>query len=105
MLGLSARALGYYAAFAYPLALLCAIPYFVDPPNPSDRTFVDRRLRTARLLCVLAPLHIMFPVTALGIVRDLGRAGDPRALARARVLGIAGVTASIVMLVLVGRAG
>lgn len=102
MLGLSARAVGFYAAFGYPLALLCAIPYFVEPPADADVRFVRHRIRTATVLVLLAPLHVLFPLTALGIVRDLIRQcpeGDRAAVSRIRTFAVIGLGVSAAVFV------
>ena len=102
MLGLSARAVGFYAAFGYPLALLCAIPYFIDPPEAADGEFIRRRIRTATLLVLLAPVHVMFPLTALGIVRDVSRqaAGhDIGHVSRTRTYSVVGIAVSVAVFI------
>ena len=103
MLGLSARAVGFYAAFAFPLALFCAIPYFDDDANP------DRRRRSAALLVLLSPLHVMFPLTALGIIQHLDKqhespdASTHRARSRVRAAATAGIALSAAMFVVLAR--
>jgi hypothetical protein len=107
VLGLSARAVGFYAAFGFPLALFCAIPYFVEPPIDADDQFARRRIRTATVLVLLAPLHVLFPLTAIGIVRDLSRQGagpDARAMARARAYAVLGVAVSVAVFIAITRA-
>ena len=107
MLGLSARAVGTYAAFAYPLALLCAIPYLSDLPADADDELVLRRLRTATVLTLLAPLHILFPLTALGLVRDVSRhpaRPSARSTSRARTVAVVGVAVSVAVFVTTARA-
>lgn len=57
-----------------------------------------RRLRRAQLLVFLAPIHVLFPITALGMVRDLGRLAekpDANAAARRR-LRVSGAVGLIV---------
>lgn len=71
MFDLSARAVGFYAALAFPLALLCAIP-FVNQ-GVFDEMTERRYLRGAWVLVVLAPIHVLFPLTALGMARDAAR--------------------------------
>jgi hypothetical protein len=107
VLGLSARAVGFYAAFGFPFALFCATVFFVDD-TVDDAAFVRRRLRTARLLVLLSPLHVMFPLTAYGIVRDVRelapKDGD---VVRVRLstgfLSIAGLVVSAVVFVALTR--
>ena len=97
MLGFSARALGFYVLLAFPLALLCAIPYFRFDLQ-LDEEQERRRLRTAQLLSVLSPLHVLFPLTALGIVRDTSRLTRDRESTRAerRRSHIAAVAGAVV---------
>lgn len=106
MFGLSARILGFYAAFAFPVALLCAIPLLRhdDLDEAAERGY----LRPAWLLVVLSPLHVLFPLTALGMVREAERlstdASRNRALRKRVVVASAVglVVASAVVLVLAG---
>lgn len=103
MLGLSTRAVGFYAAFAFPLALFCAIPYFDDDANP------DRRSRSAALLVLLSPLHVMFPLTALGIIQHLDKHGAAtdesarRSRSRVRSAATAGIALSAAIFVVLAR--
>lgn len=108
MLGLSGRAVAFYAAFAYPFALFCAIPYFDEytPLGPDDER---RRLRRAQLLVLLAPIHVLFPITALGILRDVTRLAEkPEVhIAKRRLLrftALSGVVVSAVVFTAVARA-
>jgi len=108
MLGLSGRAVAFYAAFAYPFALFCATPYF-DDDVPLDPEHERRRLRRAQLLVLLAPIHVLFPVTALGMVRDAARLAEkPEAHAatrrRARLEAFAGLVVSAAVFVAVTKA-
>ena len=109
MFGLSARAVGFYAAFAFPFALFCAIPYLGDYV-PLDPDTERRRLRTARLLVLLAPIHVLFPLTALGMVRDASLLAEKPAVnasvrAPARALAIGGCLVALAVLVGIGQAG
>lgn len=108
MFGLSARAVGFYAAFTFPLALFCAIPYLGDyvPLAPDAE---HRRLRTARLLVLLAPIHLIFPLTALGMVRDASRLAEKpeiyvSARARLRAMAIGGCLIALAIFVGVAQA-
>lgn len=106
MFGLSARILGFYAAFAFPVALLCAIPLLRhdDLDEAAERGY----LRPAWLLVVLSPLHVLFALTALGMVREAERlstdASRNRSLRKRMMLASAGglVVACTVVLVLAG---
>ena len=98
MLSFSARALGFYGLLAFPLALLCAIPYFRFDLQ-LDEEQERRRLRTAQLLSILSPLHVLFHLTALGIVRDTSRLTNDREATsaerrRSHIAAIAGAVVS-----------
>lgn len=100
MFDLSGRVAAFYAAFAYPFALFCAIPFF-DDYVALDPVQERRRLRSAQLLVFLAPIHVLFPITALGMVRDIERLAEkPEVHAptrrRLRVTGTIGVLVSAV---------
>ena len=97
MFGLSGRAAAFYAAFGFPMAFFCAI-FFFDEYVELDPARERRRLRRAQLLVFLAPIHVLFPITALGMVRDLGRLAekpDANAAARRR-LRVSGAVGLIV---------
>jgi hypothetical protein len=66
---LSMRFVAAYAALAFPLALFCAIPFF-DRPEATDGDWEVRHLQRARLLILAAPVHVLFPLTALAMARD-----------------------------------
>lgn len=106
MLGLSSRAVAFYAAFGFPFALFCAIPYFHDHTS-LDASEERRRLRYALALTVLAPVHVLFPLTAWGIVRDAGQlASTPENAAtrhRLQLVALAGIACSVVTFVVVAR--
>ena len=108
MLDLSSRVVGAYAAVSFPLALFCAIPLFDHPGTLSDAAEA-RYLRRARVLLILAPLHVLMPITALGMTRDARRlALDPETRdqqrRRLRAGAIAGVAVAVVTFVLVAGA-
>lgn len=99
---LSLRVLAFYAAFTYPFALLCAIPFF-DRPVVLDAAHERKMLRTARLLALIAPIHVLFGLAALGLVREAERAGsepEQNASLRRTTSLFARVTVVLSMLVL-----
>lgn len=99
---LSLRVLAFYAAFAYPLALLCAIPFF-DRPVVLDAAQERKMLRTARLLALIAPIHVLFGLASLGLVREAEQAStEPEQYASLRrtTSRFAMVTVFVSMLVL-----
>jgi hypothetical protein len=105
MLGLSGRAVAFYAAFAYPIGLFCAIPYFDDRIS-LDAEQERRRLRHAVLLTVLSPLHVLFPLTAYGIIRDANRLAErpnENAAARQRLqlVAVGGIIVSVIAFVVI----
>lgn len=108
MFGLSGRVVAFYAAFAYPFALFCATFYF-DENVALDPVHERRRLRRAQLLVFLAPIHVLFPITALGMVRDIAHLAEKPGVhaatrRRVRVAGSVGVVVSAVALAALSRA-
>lgn len=100
---LSMRVVAFYVAVAFPFGLLCSILFFDRPPHLDDEAASRRHLRRARLLVLASPLHVLFPLTATGMVRglrtgtsDLGRGSDSTGTTVA--LAAAGVVVSLVVL-------
>ncbi len=103
MLGLSGRAVAFYAAVTFPFALFS---YFRDHTS-LDAAEERRRLRRALVPTDLAPLHVLFPLTALAATRDATQlATTPAQHAatrhRVRLAALAGVC-SVVSFVVLGR--
>jgi uncharacterized membrane protein len=104
MFGLSARILGFYAAFAFPVALFCAIPLVRE--DDLDEQAERRYLRPAWLLLVLSPLHVLFPLTTLGMAREAERLSkdasrNREARRRLAMAGVVGVIVAVVAVILV----
>lgn len=107
MLGLSGRIAAFYAALVFSMALFCAI-FFFDDYVDLDPARERRRLRIAQRLVFLSLVHVLFPITALGIVRDLGRFADKpdvnaAARRRLRILGAVGIVVLAVAFVAVAK--
>ena len=97
------------AALPIASALFCAIPFFRGAAS-LDPEAERRRLRTASALTILSPLHVLFPITALGIVRDARQLADkPEQHAttrqRLRLAGLVGITVSVVAFVVFAGMG
>ena len=99
MIDLSARVAVGYAALAFPIALLCAIPAF-DHHGQLDSDGERRYLRRAWVLVLASPLHVLLPLTALFMAREASRLSnrpEPDTTRRARLTAssVVGVVVAI----------